>query len=65
MKLKEGLQKKLDDKNRDKIPEKVRIEQDEQMEKYNTEESNLQDGLVRIKQLQWSIQLWNIFYSHS
>ena len=52
MKLKEGLQKKLDDKNRDKIPEKVRIEQDEQMEKYNTEESNLQDGLVRIKQLQ-------------
>lgn len=65
MKLKEGLQKKLDDKNREKIPEKVRIEQDEQMEKYNTEESNLQDGLVRIKQLQWSIQLWNIFYSHS
>lgn len=51
-KFKENLQKKLDAKNRDKIPEKVRLEQEEQMVKFNTEEANLLDGLEKIKKIQ-------------
>lgn len=51
-KLKEGLQKKLDAKNRDKIPEKVKQEENEKMEKYIAEETNLKEGLEKIKQLQ-------------
>lgn len=36
-KFKENLQKKIDAPNRDKMPEKVRLEQEEQMVKFNTE----------------------------
>jgi hypothetical protein len=33
------------------MPEKVRQEQDEQMLKFNTEESSLLEGIQKIKQL--------------
>lgn len=43
----------MKDPNRDKMPEKVRLEQDEQMAKFNAEESTLLDGIAKIKQLLW------------
>lgn len=36
------------DKNRDKMPEKVRKEQDQQMEKFENEEKILLEGITKI-----------------
>lgn len=43
--------KKINAPNRDKIPEKVKKEQEEQLVKFNAEESNLVDGIAKIKEL--------------
>jgi hypothetical protein len=51
LKFKNNLELKMKDPNRDKMPEKVRLEQDEQMAKFNAEESTLLDGIAKIKQL--------------
>ena len=50
-KFKTALQVKISDKNRDKMPEKVRKEQDEQMNKFITEENALLEAIEKIKQL--------------
>jgi valyl-tRNA synthetase len=49
-KFKENLEKKIKDKNRDKKPEKVRQEEDEQMAKFLAEEATLLQGVEKIKQ---------------
>lgn len=49
--FKENLQKKINDPNRHKAPEKLRKEQDEQMEKFLKEESIIVDAINRIKAL--------------
>jgi hypothetical protein len=50
-KFKETLQVKLNDKNRDKIPEKVRQEQDSQWEKLCEEEKVILGSIEKIKQI--------------
>ena len=42
---------KIKDKNREKIPEKVRREQDEQMEKFLAEEQIIIEGIQKIEKL--------------
>ena len=49
--FKENLMKKINDPNRNKAPEKLRKEQDEQLNKFEKEEAVLQEALVRIKAL--------------
>ena len=49
--FKENLQKKINDPNRNKAPEKLRKEQDEQMNKFLQEETILQEAVARIKAL--------------
>ena len=44
---------KLNDKNRDKIPEKVRQEQDAQWEKFCEEEKVILASIEKIKQIKW------------
>ena len=42
---------KIKDKNREKMPEKVRREQDEQMEKFLAEEQIIIEGIQKIEKL--------------
>ncbi len=48
-KIKANLQIKLEDKNRDKIPEKVRADQDAQWQKLQEEERVILDAITKIK----------------
>ena len=48
-KLKHHLQVKIDDKNRDKIPEKVRNDQDNSMVKFIDEEKIIQNAMKKIQ----------------
>ena len=50
--FKANLQKKFDDPNRNKIPEKLKLEQEKQMENFLKEEAILQEALGKIKALQ-------------
>ncbi len=50
--FKEKLQVKLNDKNRDKIPEKVRQEQDAQWDKFIEDEKVIIASIEKIKQIQ-------------
>lgn len=50
--FKENLLKKINDPNRNKVPEKLRKEQDEQLLKFEAEENIILEATARIKALQ-------------